>query len=164
MEPGFICPCWNENNVTFNLMGRSIYKDECAVSFDTPKTPGGLSVCLMTLLGHGFKNGHAQAYYDKKKYPLVMNIVKTPKQKDAEEKKVTKLAIGMPGGVDAETDKFETSVNVYCFHCKKYLDHTVPQIASHVDSILLAQSASDDQAVGEWELKLEPCEHTLTLD
>jgi ubiquitin carboxyl-terminal hydrolase 5/13 len=81
-----------------------------------------------------------------------------------EERKITKLAIGLPGGLDPEAEKWETSVSVYCHHCGKYLDHKVPKIASVVDSVLLAQSAYDAAAVSEWELKLNPCEHTLMLD
>ena len=67
-----------------------------------------------------------------------MVIKQTPKPKDPEAAKVTKLAIGKPGGVDAEQDKYDTSVDVYCHKCQKYLDPKVPKIASMVDSVLLA--------------------------
>ena len=77
---------------------------------------------------------------------------------------MTKVAIGKPGGIDAETDKYNTEVKVYCHACAKYLDHTNPQVAPLVDSILLAESAFNQSAVEEWELELKPCEHTLTLD
>lgn len=33
-----------------------------------------------------------------------------------------------------------------------------------VDSILLAQSAYNQAAIGEWEEELKPCPHTLALD
>jgi hypothetical protein len=107
---------------------------------------------------------HAKDEFKKKGNPLVLNIYKTPKEVDPEKKKITKLAIGMPGGIDPEADKWETSVSVYCFHCDKYIDYKVPNVASVVDSVLLAQSAYDASAVAEWELKLEPCEHSLTID
>ena len=93
----------------------------------------------------------------------MLRIFKTPKAVDAPAK-VTKLAIGKPGGIDPETDRWETSVKVYCHACDVYLDHTNPQIAPLVDSVLLAQSASEQSAVAEWELEVQPCEHTLTLD
>jgi hypothetical protein len=51
-----------------------------------------------------------------------MNIKKTAKANIDMPTKVTKLAIGKPGGVDPETDRFDTSVTVYCNKCKKYLD------------------------------------------
>ena len=31
---------------------------------------------------------------------------------------ITKLAIGVPGGLDAEQDKYETKVAVGCYLCK----------------------------------------------
>lgn len=93
----------------------------------------------------------------------MVRIFKTPKSVD-EPVKVTKLAIGKPGGIDPEQDKWETSVKVYCHACDAFLDHTHQQISSMVDSVLLAQSAFEQSAVAEWELEINPCEHTLTLD
>jgi len=50
-----------------------------------------------------------------------MNIKMTPKALDEtgalKPQQVTKLAIGKPGGVDAETDKYDTSVFVFCRLC-----------------------------------------------
>ena len=66
---------------------------------------------------------HAAGFAVAKGNPLVLNILKKPKAKDPEEK-VTKLAIGKPGGIDAEQDKYTTTVQVYCHNCAKYLDHT----------------------------------------
>ena len=108
-QEGFVCPCWNEENVSMNLQGRDIYKDECCKCFGNPKSPGGLSVNLRSLLGHCVAE-HARPYALEKNFPLVMNIIKTPKAKNPDAEKITKLAIGMPGGIDAETDKFDTSV------------------------------------------------------
>ena len=94
-----------------------------------------------------------------------MNIKKVRKEEIVGEKKeITKLAIGKPGGIDAEQDKYDTSVGVYCYKCAKFLDHRVPKIASIVDSILLAQSAYDADQVGEWEEELKPCKCVASLD
>lgn len=75
-----------------------------------------------------------------------MNLKLTPKaeseDKDAKSvEKVTKLAIGKPGGIDAETDKYDTNVVVYCNFCDAPLPMDNPKVASLVDSVLLAQSA-----------------------
>jgi hypothetical protein len=72
-----------------------------------------------------------------------LKIQKVLKAQEGEAVKVTKLAIGKPGGIDPEADKYETSVRVFCFSCNAYLDHTSPKIQPLVDSILLAQSAYD---------------------
>jgi len=51
-------------------------------------------------------------------HPLVMNIRMVPKPKDDNKLvQVTKLAIGKPGGIDAEQDKYDTVVSVYCHAC-----------------------------------------------
>ena len=55
-------------------------------------------------------------------------------------------------------------VTLKCLACNKSLDHTLPVVSPLVDSILICQSAYFQQTLQEWELKLEGCEHTLTLD
>ena len=67
-----------------------------------------------------------------------------PKEEGGQEKKpqeITKLAIGKPGGIDAETDKYETIVSVIDKASGNEIDRTHPKVASLVDSILLANSA-----------------------
>ena len=49
---------------------------------------------------------------------------------------MTKLAIGKAGGIDAETDKYDTQVKVYCHVCQIYFDHTQWEVAPLVDSVL----------------------------
>jgi hypothetical protein len=75
-----------------------------------------------------------------------MNIKKTRKPSDGSVK-VSKLAIGKPGGIDPETDNFETSVTVFCYHCQKHLDINHPKIKPLIDSILLASSANEQSQV-----------------
>jgi len=77
---------------------------------------------------------------------------------------VNKIAIGKPGGIDSETDKWDTTIKLYCYTCNGYLDHENEKIKPIVDSLLLAQSAYDAGQVSEWELEITPCEHTLMLD
>jgi uncharacterized UBP type Zn finger protein len=103
-----------------------------------------------------------------------MNLKLIPKAVDQSSgqlkpQQVTKLAIGKPGGVDAETDKYDTHVVVRCRACinagllgELPLDH--PRVASLVDSVLLAQSAYNQSAVSEWELELKSCFHIKNLD
>jgi uncharacterized UBP type Zn finger protein len=127
---GGICACWNPNNVTESLHGRLIYKDECCRCCATPKDETGLDVCLRTVVGSCNPEGvpdeenHSKIHYKNTGNPLVMNIKKTPKANIDEPTKVTKLAIGKPGGVDPEQDKFDTTVSVFCHKCNKYLDES----------------------------------------
>lgn len=139
-----------------------IYKDECCKCFNTPMSPGGLDVCLKCFVG-SCRESHSKAHAAQKEHPLVLNIRKVPTE-SKELTKVTKLAIGKPGGVDAEADKYDTKCGVFCYNCNVNLDPEHAKIKPLVDSILLAQSALEASAVGEWELELLACEHTLTLD
>jgi len=69
-----------------------------------------------------------------------MNIKMTEKTapEDGKVEQVTKLAIGKPGGIDAETDKYDTNASVYCTACANELPLSNPTVASLVDSVLLA--------------------------
>ena len=94
-----------------------------------------------------------------------MNLKKVKKAGAQEEiQRVTKLAIGKPGGIDPETDNYEERVIVHCLCCQKNLDVTHPKIQPLVDSILLAQSANMETQVAEWEQEIKTCEHILMLD
>jgi len=133
MVEGGVCPCWNADNVTENLFGRLIYKDECSRTFATPKSPGGLDICLKTFVGSHNPPGvdasenPSKIHYKNTGNPLVMNIKKTKKVSGAPTQ-VTKLAIGKPGGIDPETDNYDTAVTVWCHKCQKHLDHFNPKI------------------------------------
>ena len=79
---------------------------------------------------------------------IYMNIKMVPKAEPKEEggqekkpQEITKLAIGKPGGIDAETDKYETIVSVIDKESGNEIDRTHPKVASLVDSVLLANSA-----------------------
>lgn len=167
---GGVCPHWTPDNYQDSLHGRLVYKDECCRCFGSPKDEVGLDVCLRCFVGscndpnEPAERNHSMIHSKNSEHPLVLKIQKVPKAKEGEAVKVTKLAIGKPGGIDPEVDKYDTIVRVFCFSCNAYLDHTNPKIQPLVDSILLAQSAYDQSAVQEWEMELKPCEHTLTLD
>jgi len=105
----------NAHNYFESLQGKLIYKDECCKCFGTPKDETGLDVCLRCLVGSCSQKGHSEIHYKNTDHPLVVKIFKTLKKNDDEPVKVTKLAIGVPGGIDPETDKYDVSVKVYCF-------------------------------------------------
>lgn len=69
-----------------------------------------------------------------------MNIKMVRKPDDpAESKEITKLAIGKPGGVDPEQDKYDRVVKVSCLSCKiDEISLENPEVLSIVNSILLA--------------------------
>jgi hypothetical protein len=83
-----------------------VYKDECGFSFDTPFSPGGLYVNLVTMQGFGAAfvaldhQKSANALYLLQQYTKVP----VPKEEHAEDGP-TRMAIGMEGGFQVE-DKF----------------------------------------------------------
>ncbi len=46
-----------------------------------------------------------------------IRLVRKP-ENPSETKEITKLAIGKPGGIDAEQDKYDSKVRVFCLACK----------------------------------------------
>jgi ubiquitin carboxyl-terminal hydrolase 5/13 len=127
------------------LQGKLIYKDECTRCFDSAKTPAGVDVCLKCFNG-GCANqerNHSFQHFNFSQHPLTMNIKMVLKERDPAKKpaQITKLAIGKPGGVDADVDDYDTIVTVKCLQCNKELDHRQPILAGLVDSVLLSQSA-----------------------
>lgn len=49
---------------------------------------------------------------------------------------ITKLAIGKPGGIDAEKDEYETHTTLKCLACQKELDKNHPEVKGLVESVL----------------------------
>lgn len=162
--------------VAASLQGRNVFKDECIRCFHSPKSPEGLDVCLTCLQGSCREQTaqgktHAQVHFENTRcsaqdmHPIVMNIRMTPKPKDpSEPKEITKLAIGKPGGVDAEVDQYDTHCKVNCLECQNELSIEDPTVKAMCESVLQANSAFTEQKIGEWEAEIVECPHTKNLD
>eukprot|EP00698_Gefionella_okellyi_P005739 TRINITY_DN151_c0_g1_i2.p1 TRINITY_DN151_c0_g1~~TRINITY_DN151_c0_g1_i2.p1 ORF type:complete len:722 (-),score=193.89 TRINITY_DN151_c0_g1_i2:124-2289(-) len=59
----------------------------------------------------------------------------------------------------------EYITNVQCMACGSEVERTEGNLPAIIDAIVVAQAATrkEEAANWQWELKLEPCEHTLTL-
>ena len=94
----------------------------------------------------------------------IKQIKKEKVQKNEEPKKITKLAIGKPGGADFTGDDWEQILEVTCLECNKALDYEKDnEIKSLVTSVLNASSENEKEDIKAWEEEICPCEHTLTL-
>ena len=94
----------------------------------------------------------------------IKQIKKEKVKKDEEPKKITKLAIGKPGGADFTGDDWEQILEVTCLECNKALDYEKDnEIKSLVTSVLNASSENEKEDIKAWEEEIYPCEHTLTL-
>ncbi|GAB6019409.1 Ubiquitin carboxyl-terminal hydrolase 13 [Chamberlinius hualienensis] len=86
-----------------------IYKDECVYSFDTPESEGGLYVCMTTFFGFGRK--YVEWHHKKSGLVAFLHLRRIKKEcprnptEATEEKKVVRLAIGVEGGFDFESQK-----------------------------------------------------------
>ncbi|KAK6946790.1 Zinc finger, UBP-type [Dillenia turbinata] len=84
-----------------------IYKQECCVSFDTPRSEGGLFVDMNTFLAFG--KDSVGWNYEKTRNPVYLHIKQTKKavSEDRPLKKPTLLAIGVEGGFDNHEPEYE---------------------------------------------------------
>lgn len=102
----------------------------------------------------GYCAACSKAHAQKRGHNLVLNIQKTPKQGQQEIVQVKCLAIGKPGGIDAETDKYDLKVTAICYECNVKMDEMHPKVKPVIESIMQANSAMESSAVQEWELEL----------
>lgn len=131
-------------------------------------------MCLKTFLGMCCNpkpgHNHWEAYYARNGNAIFMNIKLIPKAapegttEEPAAQKISKLAIGKPGGIDADTDKYETILTVGCKLCNTELPLSHPEVASMVDSVMMANSAFNAGAIAEWEVELNTCPCTNNLD
>ncbi|TSR75256.1 Ubiquitin carboxyl-terminal hydrolase 5 [Bagarius yarrelli] len=105
--------------------GDRVHKDECALSFATPESEGGLYICMNSFLGFGsrFVERH-HARTGQRAYLQIKRTRKPHTQNeddgstgsgDPPKKKPTRLAIGIEGGFDVEQEQYEEEVKIVLF-------------------------------------------------
>ncbi|XP_050218247.1 ubiquitin carboxyl-terminal hydrolase 14 [Mercurialis annua] len=131
-----------------------IYKNECCVSFDTPKSEGGLFVDMNSFLAFGKdcvgwnyeKTGNSVYLHIKQKVKLV--------PEDRPLKKPTLLAIGVEGGFDNNEPEYEESQSVVVL--PDYVTFPFPsvelpeKVRLAVDAILMAEGAEWKEQLAAW--------------
>ncbi|BES96659.1 ubiquitin carboxyl-terminal hydrolase [Nesidiocoris tenuis] len=127
-----------------------VFKDESVFSFDTADSDTGLYVCLNTFLGFG--RDDVQYHFQRTNNAVYLHIkrdrleVEKP-QTDGPERKVTKLAIGIEGGFEADTKYVEnieySIVLLPGFKAIPYPSPKLPQeVVKSVEAIIEADSAT----------------------
>ncbi|XP_006757624.1 PREDICTED: ubiquitin carboxyl-terminal hydrolase 5 isoform X2 [Myotis davidii] len=149
--------------------GDRVHKDECAFSFDTPESEGGLYICMNTFLGFGKQ--YVERHFNKTGQRVYLHLRRTRRLKeedtttgtgDPPRKKPTRLAIGVEGGFDISDDKFEYDEDVKIVILPDYLEIArdglggLPEfvrdrVTSAVEALLSADSASRKQEVQAWD-------------
>jgi ubiquitin carboxyl-terminal hydrolase 5/13 len=93
-----------------------------------------------------------------------MKQVKVVNHNSNEDKKITKLAIGKPGGADFSNETWELWTTLYCQACNVQIDYSQnKQLSDLVTSIINTASANEQSSISAWEEEIFPCEHTLML-
>ncbi|MEJ1279913.1 hypothetical protein NN561_010850 [Cricetulus griseus] len=149
--------------------GDRVHKDECAFSFDTPESEGGLYICMNTFLGFGKQ--YVERHFNKTGQRVYLHLRRTRRLKeedtsagtgDPPRKKPTRLAIGVEGGFDLTEEKFEYEEDVKIVILPDYLeiardglgglpDIVRDRVTSAVEALLSADSASRKQEVQAWD-------------
>ncbi|KAL6202238.1 hypothetical protein ACLB2K_025947 [Fragaria x ananassa] len=131
-----------------------IYKQECCVSFDTPRSEGGLFVDMNTFLAFG--KDYIGWHYEKTGNPVYLHIKqnKVLVPEDRPLKKPTLMAIGIDGGFDNNEPEYEESHSIVVL--PDYVTLPFPsvelpeKVRLAVDSILMAEGAEKKEQLAAW--------------
>jgi len=166
------CPHIQDVRIPNNVL---VHKEECTQCFDTDESPAGLNVCLTCFNGgcakhsarHAQVAGHAIVLNIKKvEIPKVVNDDDNDTEVEEPAKKITRLAIGVEGGLnfDDNVPQFEYHYSVTCLKCACELDKNEEKVAQSVAAVI-ASSAATVQENNVWmEDPPEPCPHTYELN
>ncbi|KAK8452514.1 hypothetical protein SEVIR_5G122300v4 [Setaria viridis] len=133
-----------------------IHKDECCVSFDTPRSEGGLYVDMSSFLGFGRE--HVEWNFEKTGNPVYLHIVQRrkpePDEADRPLKKPTLLAIGVEGGFGDQEPEYDEHFEIIIlpdFISLPFPSVDLPEkVRLAVDKVILAESADRKQQLAAW--------------
>ncbi|CAA6670655.1 unnamed protein product [Spirodela intermedia] len=131
-----------------------IYKQECCISFDTPRSEGGLYVDMCSFLAFG--KDYVQWNYEKSGNPVYLHIQQRRKAvpEDRPLKKPTLLAIGVDGGFDNQEAEYEETHNIVIL--PEHVSLPFPsvelpeKVRLAVDTILMAEGAERKEQLSSW--------------
>uniref|UniRef100_A0A3Q3L641 Ubiquitin carboxyl-terminal hydrolase n=1 Tax=Mastacembelus armatus TaxID=205130 RepID=A0A3Q3L641_9TELE len=140
--------------------GDRVHKDECALSFSSPESEGGLYVCMNTFLGFGSQ--YVDRQHARTGQRAYLHITRTRKAKEDDsnsgsghppKKKPTRLAIGIEGGFDVEQEQYEEDVKVVILPDRQEVMSedlaTMPDVVRERSSS--ADSVSHTLQVQQWD-------------
>ncbi|XP_043972773.1 ubiquitin carboxyl-terminal hydrolase 5 [Gambusia affinis] len=148
--------------------GDRVHKDECALSFSSPESEGGIYVCMNTFLGFGSQ--YVDRHHARTGQRAYLHITRTRKAKKEDEnnsgsghppkKKPTRLAIGIEGGFDVEQELYEEDVKVVILPDRQEVTSedlsTMPDVVRErvslsMSGIMAADSVSHTLQVQQWD-------------
>uniref|UniRef100_A0A665VJY3 Ubiquitin carboxyl-terminal hydrolase n=1 Tax=Echeneis naucrates TaxID=173247 RepID=A0A665VJY3_ECHNA len=147
--------------------GDRVHKDECALSFSSPESEGGLYVCMNSFLGFGSQ--YVDRHHARSGQRAYLHITRTRKAKEDDnnsgsghppKKKPTRLAIGIEGGFDVEQEQYEEDVKVVILPDRQEVTSedltTMPDVVKErvslsMAGIMAADSVSHTLQVQQWD-------------
>ncbi|KAJ4975564.1 hypothetical protein NE237_000670 [Protea cynaroides] len=131
-----------------------IYKQECCISFATPRSEGGLFIDMNSFLAFG--KDYVGWNYEKTRNPVYLHIKQTkkPVPEDRPLKKPTLLAIGVEGGFENHEPEYEESHSIIIlpeFVSLPFPSVELPEkVRLAVDAILMAEGVERKEQVASW--------------
>lgn len=148
--------------------GDRVHKDECALSFASPESEGGLFVCMNTFLGFGSQ--YVDRHYARTGQKAYLHITRTRKPKSEDDgnsasghppkKKPTRLAIGIEGGFDVDQDQYEEDIKVVILPDRQEVtsddlatmtEVVKERVSRSMAGIMAADSVSHTLQVQQWD-------------
>uniref|UniRef100_A0A2P2L4Y0 Ubiquitin carboxyl-terminal hydrolase n=4 Tax=Rhizophora mucronata TaxID=61149 RepID=A0A2P2L4Y0_RHIMU len=131
-----------------------IYKQECCISFDSPRSEGGLFIDMNTFLAFG--KDYVVWNYEKTGNPVYLHVKQTKKvvPEDRPLKKPTLLAIGIEGGFENNEPQYDEAHSVIIL--PDYITLPFPsvelpeKVRLAVDAILMAEGAERKKQLAAW--------------
>ncbi|XP_078443561.1 ubiquitin-specific protease 14 isoform X2 [Wolffia australiana] len=131
-----------------------IYKQECCISFDTPRSEGGLYVDMCSFLAFGRE--YVQWNFEKSGNPVYLHIQQRRKvvSEDRPLKKPTLLALGVDGGFDNQEFEYEETLKIIVLPGHVSLPFPSVELPEKVrlavDAILIAEGAERKEQISSW--------------
>ncbi|NXA31052.1 UBP13 hydrolase, partial [Eudromia elegans] len=155
--------------------GDRVYKTECAFSYESPDSEGGLYVCMNTFLGFGRE--HIERHYRKTGQCVYMHLKRhaikkvpgasggaLPKRRNA------KLFLDLETNGDLSSDDFEYEDEAKLVIFPDHYEISLPNIEElpalvtiACDALLSAKSPYRKQDPDSWEEELQASKHAKTL-
>ncbi|NXB56974.1 UBP13 hydrolase, partial [Struthidea cinerea] len=155
--------------------GDRVYKTECAFSYDSPDSEGGLYVCMNTFLGFGRE--HIERHYRKTGQCVYLHLKRhviekvpgasggaLPKRRNA------KLFLDLETSSDLNSDDFEYEDEAKLIIFPDHYEISLPNIEElpglvtiACDALLSAKSPYRKQEPDSWEEELQASKHAKTL-
>uniref|UniRef100_A0A667YEG3 Ubiquitin carboxyl-terminal hydrolase n=1 Tax=Myripristis murdjan TaxID=586833 RepID=A0A667YEG3_9TELE len=150
--------------------GDRVHKDECALSFSSPESEGGLYVCMNSFLGFGSQ--YVDRHHTRTGQRAYLHITRTRKTQKEDDnnsgsghppkKKPTRLAIGewIEGGFDVEQEQYEEDVKVVIFPDRQEVtsddlagmpDVVRERVSLSMAGLMSADSVSHTLQVQQWD-------------